>query len=172
MESPRAALAFKKERKGMRMKEKFNTVEEYLASVPEERRPILQKLREVIQQNLPPGFQETINYGMIGYVVPHSLYPPGYHCDPKLPLPFMNLANQKHYIGVYHMGLYARPDLLAWFQEAWQKQCPVKLDMSKSCIRLKKMDRIPYALIGELASKMTVVEWIQVYENQIKKGRR
>ena len=110
-----------------------------------------------------------MGYGMIAYVVPHSMYPDGYHCDPKLPLPFMNLASQKNFIALYHMGIYAKNDLLSWFTEEYNKKCNYKLDMGKSCVRFKKMDDIPYDLIAELVQKMSTKEWISIYENQIKK---
>ncbi len=151
------------------MQYQATTPDEYIAQLPEERRQPMQQLRKVILENLPSGFEETISYGMIGYVVPHSLYPPGYHCDPKLPLPFMNIASQKNFIAVYHSGIYAIPALMEWFVAEYPKHCATKLDMGKSCIRFKKMDQIPYALIGELAGKLTPAEWIEVYERQIKK---
>ncbi len=146
-----------------------STPEEYLDLIPEERKAPMKKLREVILKNLPQGFEEGMNYKMLGYYVPHSVYPPGYHCDPKLPLPFMNIASQKNFIGVYHMGVYANPELYDWFVTQYAKHCKFKLDMGKSCVRLKKMDDIPYALIGELASKMTAKEWINMYESKIKR---
>lgn len=106
---------------------------------------------------------------MIGYVVPHSLYPDGYHCNPKLPLPFINIASQKHFIAVYHMGIYADKKLMAWFTKEYAKQVASKLDMGKSCIRFKKFDQIPLALIGALAAKMTPQQWIAVYEKEFKR---
>ncbi|QEC65974.1 DUF1801 domain-containing protein [Panacibacter ginsenosidivorans] len=145
------------------------TPEAYIAGVPEERRAVFLKLRNEIKKNLPKGFQEIMGYGMIGYVVPHKLYPAGYHCDPKLPLPFMNLASQKNFIAVYHMGIYAKPSLLKWFIEEFAKQSSAKLDMGKSCIRFKKPENIPIKLMGELASKMTVDEWIDCYEKGFKR---
>ena len=125
--------------------------------------------RKNILENLPEGFSETMGYGMLGYVVPHSKYPAGYHCDPKLPLPFINIASQKNFIAVYHMGIYTDSALLDWFTTEFQKQCNSKPDMGKSCIRFKKMDRIPYKLIGELASKMGPDEWIGKYESVLNK---
>lgn len=127
------------------------------------------KLRNVIKKNIPKGFAEVMDYGMMGYVVPHSLYPAGYHCDPKQPLPFMGIASQKNFIAVYHMGVYADPKLLKWFTAEYKKRVPSKLDMGKSCIRFKKMDQILYDLIGELASKMTVKDWIKQYERVIRR---
>ncbi len=145
------------------------TVSDYLANLPEDRRDSFDNIRKAILTNLPEGFEECINYGMIGYVVPHSIYPSGYHCDTKLPLPFMNIANQKNFIAFYHMGIYGNPDLMSWFVNEYPKHSNAKLDMGKSCIRFKKMDDIPFALIGELVSKMTVNDWIQQYESLCRK---
>lgn len=150
------------------MQYKANSVEDYIEQVPEERQEPLKKLRAVIKKNLPKGFEETIGYGMIGYVVPHSIYPDGYHCDPKLPLPFMNVASQKNFIAVYHMGIYADKELMDWFVGEYPKHCSRKLDMGKSCIRFKKIEEIPYDLIGELSSKVSPKEWIETYESNIK----
>jgi uncharacterized protein YdhG (YjbR/CyaY superfamily) len=145
------------------------TVENYIEQLPEDRKAAMQELRKIFSENLPEGFQECISYGMIGYVVPHSIYPAGYHCDVKLPLPFMNLASQKSHIAVYHMGIYADSELLSWFQEEYLKQVKGKLDMGKSCIRFKKPEQIPFALFAELAKKMTVQDWISLYEKNYKK---
>ena len=151
------------------MQYKANSPEDYISQLPEERQPVIQKLRETIKANLPKGFEEVISYGMIGYVVPHSIYPAGYHCTPELPLPFMNLASQKNFVAVYHMGMYAKKELLDWFTAEFPKHSTRKLDMGKSCIRFKNIDDIPYKLLGELASKMTMDEWIGIYESQFKK---
>ena len=145
------------------MKTQVNSLEEYISQLPEERQAAIARLREVISSNLPKGFEEVLSYGMIGYVVPHSLFPDGYHCDPKLPLPFINLASQKNFIALYHMGIYADTELLDWIVEAYPKHSKQKLDMGKSCIRFKKLDQIPYDLIGELCRKMTVKRWIDLY---------
>lgn len=150
------------------MQYEANSPEEYLAQIPEERQEIMQNLRVIIKDNLPTGFEEGINYNMIGYYVPHSIYPDGYHCDTSLPLPFMNIASQKNSINLYHSGIYAKKELLDWFVAEYPKHCKRKLDMGKSCIRLKKMDDIPYDLIAELCTKMTVDEWITIYESAIK----
>lgn len=152
------------------MQSKATTVEQYLAELPEDRQKAINELQKVIKKNMPKGFQETMNYGMIGYVVPHSKYPAGYHCNPKDPLPFMNIASQKNSINVYHMGIYANPKLLKWFTDEHAKASSKKLDMGKSCIRYKKPEDIPYKLIGELASKMTPQEWIEMYESAFRKG--
>ena len=140
------------------------TPQAYVDSLSEERKVAIQHLRELILNNLPSGFEEVMNYGMIGYVVPHSIYPQGYHCNPKEPLPFINLASQKNHIGLYHMGIYADDELLTWFKSEYPKHCKTKLDMGKSCIRFKNVKHIPYQLIGELASKMSPQDWIKRYE--------
>lgn len=151
------------------MKIKANSIEEYLAAVPDEREPAFNKLRKTILDNLPKGFVEELNYGMIGYVVPLSIYPKGYHVTPGSPLPFCNLATQKNFIGFYHMGLYADPKMHNWFVEGYEAQAKYKLDMGKSCVRLKKLEDIPYDLIGELISKITPDDWILMYESNLKK---
>ena len=146
------------------------TVENYIEQLPEDRKTAMQELRKIFSENLPEGFQECMSYGMIGYVVPHSIYPAGYHCDVKLPLPFLNLASQKSHIAVYHMGIYADSELLRWFQQEYSKQVKGKLDMGKSCIRFKKPELIPYNLFAELARKMSVQDWISIYEKNYKKS--
>ena len=151
------------------MKSNASTIKEYIENLPDERKQVIKKLRRSILDNLPKGFKETISYGMIGYVVPHSLYPDGYHCDPKLPLPFMNIASQKNFVAVYHMGIYADKKLMDWFVGEYPKHCKSKLDMGKSCIRFNKMDDIPYKLIGELSGKMSPKDWIKIYEKNIKR---
>jgi len=151
------------------MQYKADSPEDYINQIPEERKEVMKKLRNVIQNNLPKGFEEGMNYNMIGYYVPHSIYPDGYHCDTKLPLPFMNIASQKNFIAVYHMGMYAKKELLDWFTTQYPKHCKYKLDMGKSCVRFKKIEDIPYELIGQLTTKMTTEEWIQVYESAFKK---
>ncbi|MBK8600016.1 MAG: DUF1801 domain-containing protein [Flavobacterium sp.] len=142
---------------------------EYIESLSEDRKEAILKIRSAIFQNLPKGFEEVMNYGMLGYVVPHSIYPNGYHCDPKLPLPFMGLASQKNNISFYHMGIYAEPQLLDWFISEYPKHVKSKLDMGKSCIRFKKMNEIPFALIGELVGKLTPEKWIELYESTFRK---
>lgn len=145
------------------------TPEDYIKQVPEDRQDALKKLRKTINDNLPKGFKECINYNMIGYVVPHEIYPDGYHCDPKLPLPFMSFASQKNSINFYHSGIYAKPELHDWFVNEYPKHSKRKLDMGKSCVRFKKIDEIPFDLIAELVQKMTVEEWISIYESVLKK---
>jgi len=151
------------------MQSKAATPQEYIDALPKERKEAVSELRKVILKNLPKGFSEVMSYGMLGYVVPHSLYPDGYHCNPNLPLPFMNLASQKNFVAVYHMGVYADKKLLAWFTREYAKYNKSKVDMGKSCMRFKKMDEIPFKLIGELASKMTPKEWIAIYEKNFKR---
>ena len=146
------------------MQSAATSVEQYLKELPSDRKEPMNKLRKEILENLPKGFKEQMSYGMIGYVIPHTLYPAGYHCDPKLPLPFLNIASQKNFIAVYHMGVYADKDLLEWFTKEFSKHSTAKLDMGKSCLRFKKPETIPYKLIGELAGKMTVADWIKRYE--------
>jgi uncharacterized protein YdhG (YjbR/CyaY superfamily) len=143
--------------------------EEYIASLSEDRREAVRKLHVKILQNLPEGFQTNMGYGMLCYSVPHATYPAGYHCAPELPLPFISLASQKNSINLYHMGIYASPSLLQWFQEEYPKHCKTKLDMGKSCIRFKKIDQIPYELIAELCRKITVQDWIKTYETNYKR---
>ena len=151
------------------MQSKAETPKQYVDELPEDRKPIIKKIRSIIRKSLPKGFKEVMNYGMLGYVVPHSIYPDGYHCDPKLPLPFMALASQKNFIALYHSGIYANPKLYDWFVAEYPKHSTRKLDMGKSCIRLKKMDDIPYDLIEELCTKMTTEDWIALYETNVKK---
>ena len=147
------------------MKIEAQSVQEYLENLPEERKEPIEKLRKIISENLPKGFEEQMSYGMIGYVIPHSIYPKGYHCTPELPLPFLSIASQKNSINLYHMGIYADEKLLHWFQEEFPKHSKKKLDMGKSCMRFKKPEDIPYELIGELARKMTPQDWIEMYGN-------
>ena len=148
------------------------SVEEYLSKVPEDRQEAFNKLRNTIVENIPEGFEECMNYGMIGYVIPHSLYPDGYHVDPKLPLPFTNIASQKNFIGFYHSGLYAIPELSEWFTKEYANHAKYKLDMGKSCVRLKRVDDIPFELIGELMQKVSTQDYIDVYETAIKNHRK
>lgn len=147
----------------------MSSVAEYINGLAEDRQVVIKKLQALTKKNLPKGFEEEMSYGMIGYVVPHKLYPAGYHCDPKLPLPFLSIASQKNFIALYHMGMYAKPELLDWFTSEYPKHCKSKLDMGKSCVRFKKMEDIPYALLEELMKKMTVADWISIYEKNYKK---
>ena len=151
------------------MQSKASTVDQYVKELPADRKDAVNELRNAINKNLPKGFEEVMSYGMIGYVVPHKLYPPGYHCTPELPLPFAGLASQKNSINFYHMGIYADPAMLKWFTEEFKKVSSKKLDMGKSCMRFKKPEDIPYKLIGQLMKKMTVKDWVSVYEKNLKK---
>ncbi|PHR14790.1 MAG: hypothetical protein COA40_01025 [Aequorivita sp.] len=151
------------------MQSKATTADQYINELPEDRKEVMQKLRETVKQNLPNGFEETMQYGMLGYVVPHSIYPDGYHCNPKDPLPFMGIASQKNHIGFYHMGMYSDPNILKWFTAEYPKHTKGKLDMGKSCIRFKNTKNIPFDLLGELATKVSVDEWIAKYENVLKR---
>ena len=151
------------------MQSKAKTVKEYVDSLPEDRKKAISELRKVILKNIPKGFKEEMNYGAIGYVIPLSLYPKGYHCNPSLPLPYMNLASQKNFVALHHMGVYGSKKLLDWFVKEYPKHSKAKLDMGKACIRFKKMDDIPYKLIGELSSKITAEEWIAICDKYAKK---
>ncbi|TXE08190.1 DUF1801 domain-containing protein [Gelidibacter salicanalis] len=145
------------------------TPTDYISQTPEERHQGLRLLRKTILKNLPKGFEEGIQYGMISYYIPHSIYPEGYHCKPSEPLPFISFASQKNSINLYHSGIYAIPKIHDWFVAEYPKHSKRKLDMGKSCIRFKKIEDIPFDLIGDLVSKITAEEWISVYEAQIKK---
>lgn len=149
-----------------------NTALEYIQSLPEDRKEVFLKLRNTVKKNLPKGFEETIQYKMIGYVIPKKTYPAGYHVTPELALPFLHIASQKNGLALYHMGIYADLKLLKWFQTEYPKHCKTKLDMGKSCIRFKNLNDIPWKLIGELVSKMSPKDWIQIYEKNIKKTKR
>ncbi len=150
------------------MHSKAATITDYINELPEDRREVIKKLRNIIKKNLPEGFEEVISYGMIGYVVPHRLYPKGYHVDPALPLPFINLASQKNNIALYHMGLYGDQKLLEWFTKEWKQAEVGRLDMGKSCIRFNKPEHIPFELIGKLAGKISVDSWIKTYKKNRK----
>ena len=146
------------------------TIQDYINEVSEDKKEAFVKLQHTIKNSLPKGFEEVIIYNMIGYVVPFKIYPEVYHCDPNLPLPFINIAAQKNFISLYHMGLYADQVLLDWFTNEYPNHSKYKLDMGKSCIRFKKPDAIPYELIAELACKISVSQWIEIYSSKLKKG--
>jgi hypothetical protein len=154
------------------MQSSAGTVQEYLDGLPSMHKGAVIQLRKTILENLPPGFEETMSYGMIGFVVPLSMYPAGYHTGKGLPLPFINLASQKNYIALYHMGLYGDGELLQWFKEEYGKRARHKLDMGKGCVRFKNPEQIPYDLIGELCGKVSPEVWIKKYEETWKKGKR
>jgi hypothetical protein len=151
------------------MKNEGSTPAEIIANCPEDRKDAMKHLHETITSSLPDGFEAGVGYGMILYFVPHTIYPAGYHCDPKQPLPFVSLASQKNFIALYHMGLYADPELLNWFTDKYKATVSSKLDIGKSCIRFKKMTDIPFDLIGELMQKITVTSWIETYETLYKR---
>jgi hypothetical protein len=151
------------------MQSSAKTPDEYYKSLPEDRKKAMTELRNQLRKNIPKGFQETMQYGMPGFSVPHSKYPAGYHCDPRQALPFLGVASQKNFIAVYHMGLYADPKLLKWFTSEYPKHSKRKLDMGKSCIRFRNPTEIPFDLIGQLATKMTPEDWIALYEKHIKR---
>lgn len=151
------------------MQSSAQSVEEYIRQIPDLQREAIVLLRKTILENLPKGFVEQMSYRMVGYVVPHSIYPDGYHCDPKLPLPFLNIAAQKNFIALYHMGIYASPDLLDWFTTEFPKYSKLKLNMGKGCIRFRNGSPIPYTLIGELVKKTEVTDWINLYESNFLK---
>ena len=144
-------------------------IKEYINLLEVDRKKIILKLINVIDNNIPRGFKKIINYGIPSFVVPHSIYPNGYHCDTTLPLPFIGVSILKSSISLYHMGLYADSEILNWFKSEYPKHSNTKLDMGKSCIRFKKFNEIPYELIGVLATKMTVKDWIDIYEQNIKR---
>ena len=149
--------------------EKYKNVQDYIYQIPDDKREGFENLRNIILKNLPKDFEECISYNMIGYVVPFSIYPDGYHCNTTLPLPFISIAAQKNFIALYHMGIYADEKLLNWFVGEYPKHSKAKLDMGKSCIRFKKMNDIPFDLIGELVKKISVKEWVTTYEKLYKK---
>jgi len=151
------------------MQSAVKTPQEYFDNLPEDRRQGMNNLRKAILDNLPEGYVEVMAYGMPGYVIPHSIYPNGYHCDPKLPLGLISIASQKNFIALYHMGMYSNPELLNWFVAEFPKHTKYKLDMGKSCVRFKKTDDIPYALIGELTARVSVDDWISWYEKALKR---
>ncbi|AZA51990.1 DUF1801 domain-containing protein [Chryseobacterium sp. G0201] len=151
------------------MQIKADSVEDYISKIPEERQDIFKKIFDTITDNLPEGFQKGVSYGMVGWDVPLETYPAGYHCTPGSSLPFMGLASQKNFIAFYHMGMYAKPELLDWFVAEFPKYSKRKLDMGKSCVRFKKMDDIPLELLAEVSKKMTVEDWINTYEANFKK---
>jgi len=154
------------------MQSKAKTIQEYRDEIPADKIEAFNKLRQTILTNLPKGFIECMAYGMIGYVVPLSIYPKGYHCDPKLPLGFAFIASQKNFIALYHMGIYANPKLLEWFVKEYTIQCNQKPDMGKSCIRFKKPGQIPFDLIGELMQKISIDEWVKLYETNLRNVKK
>ncbi|WP_299116032.1 DUF1801 domain-containing protein [uncultured Winogradskyella sp.] len=151
------------------MQYKADSPEDYISQLPEERKAPMTKLHNLIKEHMPKDLESGMGYNMPAYFVPKSIYPLGYHCKPFPPLPFINIASQKNFIAFYHMGLYAKKELYDWFVAEYPKHAKYKLDMGKSCVRFKKVDDIPYDLIKELLGKMTVEEWITIYETALKK---
>lgn len=151
------------------MQSTATSVDDYMNNLPEDRKEAMAVLRKTILENLPEGFVEKMSYGMIGYLVPHSIYAAGYHCDPKLPLAFINIGSQKNFIVMHHLGIYADENLLKWFTDEYPKHSKTKLDMGKGCIRFKKIDQIPFQLIGKLVTKLTPQQWIVKYESAFKR---
>ena len=154
------------------MQSTATTPEQYINELPEERKAIISAIRNAIKDNLPKGFTEGIGYGMLGYCVPHSIYPAGYHCTPKLPLPFINIASQKNHIAIHHLGIYFYKPLLDWLTEEWGKHSNKKLDMGKGCLKFKKAEDVPLKLIAELAKKITVEQYIEMYENTLASNKK
>jgi hypothetical protein len=148
------------------MQSKATTVQQYLAELPADRRPAIERVRAVILENLDPIFEEGMQYGMIGFYVPHSVYPPGYHCDPKQPLPFICLASQKNYMSVYLGCVNGHPGRERWFREAWAA-AGKKLDMGKSCLRFRKLDDLALDVLGEAIRKVPARAFIREYESVI-----
>lgn len=151
------------------MRSTATTIEDYLAELPEDRREAIQAVRETILKNLPAGYEEGVQYGAIGYFVPHSIYPAGYHCDPSQPVPFVGLASQKNHMGIYLMCVYGDPEHEAWFRQAWAKTGK-KLDMGKSCVRFKKIEDVPLKVIGQTIKRVPVKKFIARYEEVLQGG--
>lgn len=150
------------------MQSKATTIDQYISELPEDRKDIILQLVETIRENIPEGFGEGMSYGMPAWFVPHSIYPNGYHCDPRQPVPFLSIASQKSHISFYHMALY-EGTLLNWFLEEWGKTSSRKPDLGKSCLRFKKAADIPYELLGRLISRISVTSWINTYEKNLKR---
>lgn len=153
------------------MTSKAVTVAQYLKELPEDRREAIAAIRETILKNLDKGFQETIQYGGIGYSVPHSAYPAGYHCDPKQPLPFAGIGNQKNHIGIYLFCIYMDEKLMRSFVEDWKKTGR-RLDMGKSCVRVKKLVDIPLDVLGRTIKKVKMKDFIKTYEDALPAARK
>ena len=151
------------------MNDEERNIKNYIDNLPQDRKDALIKIRQTIKENLPEGFEEQMAYGMPSVVVPHSIYPEGYHCKPSQALPFISFASQKNYITFSHMGLYADSELMNWFKAEFDNYIPTKPDIGKSCIRFRKPEQIPYELIAELVSKITPQQWVELYEQSFKK---
>lgn len=153
------------------MQSKATTVAAYLKELPDDRRKAIKAIRKEILAHLPKGYKEGMQYGMIGYFVPHRIYPAGYHCDPSQPLPYAHLASQKNHMVIYLFGMYSNPEISDWFIQQW-KLSGKKLDMGKSCVRFKKIEDVPLALIGQVIAKVPVKELIREYEAAIDPSKR
>ena len=153
------------------MASKPTTVEQYLDALPADRREAIEALRRVILGNLDTPFEEGIQYGMIGYYLPHSVYPKGYHVNPKEPLPFASIASQKHHIGLYLFCVYMDDEIQEWFREAWL-ETGKKLDMGKSCVRAKRIEDIPMEVVGKLFARIKADEFVEIYERRISKAKK
>lgn len=146
------------------MKSDATTVEAYLETLPTDRRAAIEAVRKVILENLDEGYEEGMQYGMIGYYVPHRVYPAGYHCDPKQPLPFATLGSQKGYMSVYLMCVYGHGATRSWFVDAWKK-AGKKLDMGRSCVRFKKLEDLALDVIGEAIRRVPARKYIEFVES-------
>lgn len=143
------------------------SVKEYIDTLPVDRKKVVSEIRKVINKNIPKGFRESVASNMIMWSVPHTAYPPGYHCDPSKPLMLMCLSATKGGISLHHMGLYGSGPLLNWFQGEWPKHSARKIDMGKACVRFKKLEDVPLDLIGELVTKLSPQKWVEVYERAL-----
>lgn len=151
------------------MQSDAKTPQEYMDRLPDDRKDIMERLRAAVLEHLPEGLEEIMLYGMVCYVIPHSIYPKGYHVDPKLPLTMLGIASQKNHIALYHMALYAFPPVYEWFTAAYTQAAGKKPDIGKGCIRFRPTANIPYDLLGELCAKISVCEYIRTYEQTMEK---
>lgn len=153
------------------MQQPGHTPAEILANLPEDRRALVQALRDVINANIPEGVEEGMQYGMIAWFVPHSVFPAGYHCDPRQPLPYVSVANQKGGVSLYLFCTYLDPAHTAWFAEAW-KATGKRLDMGKGCVRIKRLDDVPLEVVAEALRRMPLETFLPTYEAQVPASAR
>ena len=159
------------------MQSQSTTVAQYLAELPPERRSAIQAVRQVILDSMDPSLEERMNYGMIGYVVPHRVFPPGYHCDPKLPLPYAGLASQKNHMSLYLMAIYTSCEDgeespgARWLRDRWTRDGR-KLDMGRACIRFKKLEQVPLEVVAGAFKKFTVAQYIRQYQKALKRTKK
>ena len=153
------------------MTSQAKTVEEYLQALPGDRRAAISTVRETILANLPKGYEVRMNYGMIGYVVPHSIYPAGYHCNPAQPLTYASLGSQKNHIALYLMCVYGHAETAAWFRKAWEATGK-KLDMGKACVRFKRLEDVPLEVVGQVIARTPVKQYIATIENVLQNTRK